>query len=524
MDSMLAQLRASHPGAAPNYGIILDDHALHPRERITVCGEPVDSVLFNNTVKEVLEEIQSRQPQRARAATQKSATEKLDDLLVDIALRVFEKQHVTLVAIAVSEPAPTPVDAMGLLPSAYKPKDRKQHDDTNFLEHKVMAKFKPETILCGFESLPGYAEQLPSNWRARLMYMLRHPIQIVSSSQPRIVRMQLNSVAQIFSIPVVFAPSLSTMAACKGIQLGVFGPGQNRSAKLALALCQAWTEECGLAKHHPITQGIERAEKKIPSTITLRAPLRRPSVTAAGPISLTVHTAPWMIRGLVSAQCPGRFYSVVGKTRIAASWHFNAAETPADYSHTGEWFASLKASSPRVLLIHLPDSFISSVRYRSESTGNWLTADYRDLLRNLHRPLRKQAWSHCIFATNALYESNVIDSNVPPELSQHVLRDYWTELTGMAQEQIYIAPSLASALKFIAARFSPQMPSPITPSTPNMSFPNLVSVPQAQAQGRALVSNVSMPTLAPRSLSKSATISIDNLRSRRRKFSIANMG
>ncbi|KAI8320436.1 hypothetical protein GQ54DRAFT_213467 [Martensiomyces pterosporus] len=562
LESMLSQLVRQQPNHTLHYGMILDSHSLHPRERIRVDGETVDSSLFEECSRECLELLKQGRG-GLHQSYGRNAQERLDMLLIEIAMKVFERRNVTTIAVSIPQPAVSAIELMGLLPSAYgstsTTQDWANKGTRRFTEQIVMEAFKPSTVTCGFEPLPAYSEQLPDEWRRRLIYLMRQPIQIISSSQPKIVRLQLQSIARIFGIAVEFAPSLSVFPECTNIQMGIFGPSQHRFAKLALAMCQSWAYRTGIIKH-PGASSDTRERMASPAH---RSPGRGPASPRhtqhrqhqpPTPTSTLLQVPPrnppsWMIHGLTEARCPGRFYSSAGGTRVLANWHYNWAEMPDDFARTGTWFNAVcqrSSSNSRILLIHLPESFIASVRYRGEADGKWQTSDYRELLRSLYMPMRNIAWSYCVFAADMLYESNIIDSNVPPALSQHVLRDYWAQISGLHADQIHIAPSLAGALRFISSKCPSQSAaspsrSQHSASSQSTSPPHSYQSTHAHVSPTLKASHSPLPSpaststassrrpsvlasslgLSGKSMGKNQTISIENLRSRRRKFSVA---
>ncbi|KAJ1964705.1 hypothetical protein GGI12_001246 [Dipsacomyces acuminosporus] len=550
LESMLTQFTRQNPHRPLHYGMVLDSHSLHPRERIRVDGETVDSSLFEECSRACLRQLKSRD--RGHQSYGRNSQERLDALLIEVAVKVFERLDVTAIAVSVPLPRVSAIESMGLLPSAYAGSATSKSSDLGskymFTEKVIMESFRPATVICGVESLPAFMEQFPDNWRARLVYLMQQPIQIISSSQPKPIRLQLQSLARVFNIAIQFAPSLTEIPKCSGIQLGIFGPNQHRLAKLALAMCHSWACERGIIQN-PSTKSTYEEHSAI-------SPLRSPcsashrytfstAIPAQHPAPLR-EPASWMVSGLTEARSPGRFYSISGGERILANWHYSWAETPDDFMRTGTWFSTVcrsGPSNPRLLLIHLPESFITNVRYRNESSGEWCASDYRGLLRSLYMPLRDITWDYCVFAADVLYESNVIDSNVPPTLSQHVLRDFWTQITGLHTDQIHIAPSLADALKFIYAKCSTQASTPLPQAESKHkeqarknSIPHDYSIKGANVQlsptpkpspstthstasrrPSLLASGFSFST---KSLSRKKTISVDSLRSRPRKLSV----
>ncbi|KAJ2756038.1 hypothetical protein GGI19_001158 [Coemansia pectinata] len=549
LESMLKQLASRYPEHTLNYGVVLRDHTLHPRDRIRINGSPVDSSVFELCSSECRKRLEIEGSRISQPGC--SFVEKLDTMVVSIALRIFNHQNVTAIAMAMPHPPATPAQA----PTAAAAAAEGSPDATTwYMEQLVMEIFCPKIVICGFEPLPSYAESLPEEWRKSLIYLMRRPVHVISASQPKLVRVQLHSLAKIFGITIEPAQALAAFPACRDIQLGIFGPDQHQYAKLALAISQTWAFRHGLLR--------SRSQNQAGGEYTAAMALSPVRDAAAKPVppspyqtqiqSMLRDTSSWMLRGLANACNPGFFYSVSGESKHRPSWHYSWADTPNDFARTGAWFNGVCQSAPtkhRLLLIHLPESFLSAVRYQHESDGTWLKCDYRELLKSLYIPLRNVAWSSCVFAADTLNESNVIDSCVPPTLAQYALRDYWAQLTGLSTDQIHIAPSLACALKLITAKCAvvPQtesasrqaytngsrsdLPSSMLPSffstrngtllestSPTLRPSQLVQ--PSPSGGSNMLLSQSRPSLA---LSRSAVIkpttSADNLREVRRKLS-----
>ncbi|KAJ2818349.1 hypothetical protein GGI24_005123, partial [Coemansia furcata] len=446
---MLKQLALRYPEHTLNYGVVLRDHTLHPRDRIRVNGSPVDSSVFELCSSECRMGLETEGSRISQAGC--SFVEKLDTMVISIALRIFNHQNVTAIAMAMPHPPVMPA------PAPTGGGESSPDTATWYMEQLVMEIFSPKIVICGFEPLPSHAESLPEEWRKSLMYLMRRPVHVISVSQPKLVRVQLHSLTKIFGITIELAQALVTFPACKDIQLGIFGPDQHQYAQLALAISQTWAFRHGLLRLRSQNQGggeytAAMALSPVRDAATKPVP---PSPYQTQIQSMLRDTSSWMLRGLANACNPGSFYSVVSEAKQKPSWHYSWADTPSDFARTGAWFNGVCQSAPtkhRLLLIHLPESFVSAVRYQHESDGTWVKCDYRELLKSLYIPLRGVAWSSCVFAADTLNESNVIDSCVPPTLAQYALRDYWAQLTGLSTDQIHIAPSLACALKHITAK------------------------------------------------------------------------
>ncbi|KAJ2064132.1 hypothetical protein GGI17_001177 [Coemansia sp. S146] len=549
LESMLKQLASRYPENTLNYGVVIRDHTLHPRDRIRINGSPVDSSVFELCSSECRKRLEIEGSRISQPGC--SFVEKLDTMVVSIALRIFNHQNVTAIAMAMPHPPATPAQAPTVAAAAA---ESSPDATTWYMEQLVMEIFCPKIVICGFEPLPSYAESLPEEWRKSLIYLMRRPVHVISASQPKLVRVQLHSLTKIFGITIELAQALAAFPACRDIQLGIFGPDQHQYAKLALAISQTWAFRHGLLR--------SRSQNQAGGEYTAAMALSPVRDAAAKPVppspyqtqiqSMLRDTSSWMLRGLANACNPGFFYSVSGDSRHRPSWHYSWADTPNDFARTGVWFNGVCQSAPtkhRLLLIHLPESFLSAVRYQHESDGTWLKCDYRELLKSLYIPLRNVAWSSCVFAADTLNESNVIDSCVPPTLAQYALRDYWAQLTGLCTDQIHIAPSLACALKLITAKCAvmPQtesasrqaytnssrsdLPSSMLPSffstrngtllestSPTLRPSQLVQ--PSPSGGSNMLLSQSRPSLA---LSRSAVIkpttSADNLREVRRKLS-----
>ncbi|KAJ2907598.1 hypothetical protein GGI21_003728, partial [Coemansia aciculifera] len=455
---MLKQLASRYPEHTLNYGVVLRDHTLYPRDRIRVNGSPVDSGIFEQCSSECRQKLEAEGSQISQLGC--SFTERLDTMVVSIALRIFDRQNVTAIAMAMPRPPATQTSTAGPSLGSGTTITASSLGETVtaswYMEQLVMEIFDPKIVICGFEPLASYAESIPEEWRKSLVYLMQRPVHLISATQPKSVRMQLHNLAMAFGITIELAQALSEFPACRDLQLGIFGPDQPQYAKLALAISQTWAFRHGLLRSRSQNQ----AGGEYTAAMALSPVRGTGTTTKAMPPSpyqtqiqiMLRDTSSWMLRGLSSACSPGFFHSVAGEPKHRPSWHYSWAETPSDFGRTGAWFSRVCQSSPtnrRLLLIHLPESFVSAVRYQNESDGTWLKSDYRELLKSLYIPLRNIAWTSCVFAADTLSESNVMDSNVPPTLAQYALRDYWAQITGLRTDQIHIAPSLACALRLI---------------------------------------------------------------------------
>ncbi|KAJ2492983.1 hypothetical protein IWW37_000987 [Coemansia sp. RSA 2050] len=552
LESMLKQLASRYPENTLNYGVVLRDHTLHPRDRIRVNGNPVDSSAFELCSSECRKKLETEGLQICQPGC--SFVEKLDTMVVCIALHIFNRLNITAIAISIPHPPVLPAQAHNAAAAAAA-SESSSDTATLCMEQLVIGIFCPKIVICGFEPLPSYADSLPEEWRKSLVYLMSRPVHVISASQPKPVRVQLLSLTKIFGLTIELAQALTAFPACKDIRLGIFGPDQHQYAKLALAISQTWAFRHGLLRSRSQNQ----AGGEYTAAMAL-SPIRDATAKPVPPSpyqtqiqSMLRDTSSWMLRGLTNACYPGFFHSVSGESAHRPSWHYSWADTPSDFARTGAWFNGVCQSAPtrhRMLLIHLPESFLSAVRYQLESDGTWLKCDYRELLKALYIPLRSVAWSSCVFAADTLNESNVIDSCVPPTLAQYALRDYWAQLTGLCADQIHIAPSLACAVKIITAKcvvipqaepssrqayyangsrsdphssmlpsyFSPRNGTLLESASPTLQPSQLVQ-PSPSSSTNMLLSR-SRPSLAlTRSVAIKPATSAENLRDVRRKLS-----
>ncbi|KAJ2373651.1 hypothetical protein IW150_003518 [Coemansia sp. RSA 2607] len=464
---MLKQLSVRCSDSDWGYGILLSDHTLYPRDRILVNGEIVSSALFEKLTRECQKDVDSNGTRISPLNA--SIKERYDAVLVNIALRIFEDQKVTTIIVAIpqqeapnydSKSSTPPTDPSTDTPEDSAPVDvSTEIDDSDsscYLEKMLLDMYNPRSIICGVESLPAYSEGLPEAWRKSLVFLMRKHVHLVSASQPKPVRLQLLSLAKAFGITIELAQPLSTVQAAKDTQLGIFGHGQQGFATLALALCQTWAYQCGILRLRTLAQGMgEYTVAKALNPMRQQPNIGMPDSPFNAQTQTSLRETPqWMLRGLSGARCKGMFHSVEAEVGSRVNWHYNWADTPSDFERTGEWFGSIckkDEPNPRILLIHLPESLMMTVRYQNSANGEWVVSDYRRMLKALFMPLRNIKWTSCVFAANIMNELNIMESSVPPVLSQYVLREYWSQLTGLATEQIFIAPSLASALRLIAS-------------------------------------------------------------------------
>lgn len=523
LQSMMQQLlRGQYPNKqALSYGMILPGYSLRPRDRIHINGQPVDSDVFDRCSLQCKERLDTYGISISSPSW--PVNERLDAVVVSIALYVFKYYNVSTICVALPLTQEIPVsNAPSLLTEAAQLPDSPE-TTTWYAERLVVDNFQPKTIVCGVEPLPAYTSSLSEEWRRSLIYLMQQQnTRIISSTQPRPVRMQLYSLAKIFDLSVDMAQSLSAYPACKGLQLGIYGPEQHHFAKLALAISQFWAAHNGLVN----------------SSYYSSSPLSNSQNSTQGiPRSVPL----WMVRGIADAHSNGLFHTIYADFSTSSNWHYSWAETPGDFGRAGMWFNTVCQKTPpsqKILLIHLPESFLSTVRYQDEEDGTWRGCDYRELLRQLYIPIRGIELTGCVFAADILNETNVIDSNVPPTLPQYALRDYWSQITGMNTEQISIAPSLASALKTIATSCnmlsigdtleavpeSPVVMSPLVQHGKSYFEPSCATgslSPISQFNN----SVDSQTTITSNSTLKNAT-SVDNLRELRRKVShgVINVG
>ncbi|KAJ1663211.1 hypothetical protein IW140_004933 [Coemansia sp. RSA 1813] len=445
------------------YGVIVGDHSMQPSSRIRINGEMVDSNLYERYSADYLQRVEAESGQ----LQQLSEDERTNTMLTSVALQIFEQERVSAVAVSIPCLPETLATAAGVSQSSGTDTGNtskateadhagESQQEVGAMERLVMEEFHPKHIICGFEPLPVYWDSMPERWRKSLAYLMRRPTHVISSLQPKLVRMQLHGLAKIFGVTIELTQPLTTLPACRDIQLGIYGQDQHQYAALALALCQSWAFKHGLLRSRTQPQGTSQYAASM-----ALSPLR-PSSKLAPPSPYQMHiqsmlrdTPQWMLRGLASASIPGQFHTHPSTPNSQASWHYSWAEAPTEFLRTGSWFSEVCERSPsnlRILLIHLPESFIKTVQHRDEETGQWMASDYRGMLQSLYLPLRRTEWTYCVFAADILNESNVMESSVPPVLSQYVLRDFWAQLSGLRVDQIYIAPSLVSALQFIASK------------------------------------------------------------------------
>ncbi|KAJ1725818.1 hypothetical protein LPJ53_000079 [Coemansia erecta] len=558
---MLKQLSVRCADSDWNYGVLLSDHTLYPRDRILVNGEIVSSALFEKLTRECQKDVDSNGTRISPVNA--SSKERQDAVLINIALRIFEDQKVTTIAVAVpqqtapnSEPKPPtpPTDPSTDSTEENQPADTstdvRDSDSPCYLERMLLDIYSPRTIICGVDSLPAYSEGLPEAWHRSLVFLMRKRTHLVSASQPKPIRLQLLGLAKAFDITIELAQPLSTVQAAKDTQLGIFGHEQQGFATLALALCQTWAYQSGILRLRTLAQGV--GEYTVAKALN---PLRQQSKIGmpASPFNVQAptglrETPQWMLRGLSGARCKGMFHSAPAEVGSRVNWHYNWADTPDDFERTGEWFGSKckqDEANPRILLIHLPESLMMTVRYQHSASGEWVVSDYRKMLKALFMPLRHIKWASCVFAANILNELNVMESSVPPVLSQYVLREYWSQLTGLATEQIFIAPSLAGALRLIASssttwlntvteRMLPPVETAATiPMSPGLGRRSGQIEPPASARQTSFVVQPSSPSVSSvlglttrpqRALSRATVLknatSMDNLREKQRKLSM----
>ncbi|KAJ1848920.1 hypothetical protein LPJ70_000770, partial [Coemansia sp. RSA 2708] len=451
VEAMLSELVHRYPQRIWNYGMVVSDSSLPLHHRIRINGEPVDSSLLKQCSHDYEMEIKAR---FGHADTTPDA------MLANVALRIFEKENVSTIAVSVASPMySTNADSPTTSPARTNEPEPASNAPWS-IERLIVELFRPKSVICGFEPLPAYMEHLPEGWRSGLVYLMRHPVHVISAAQPRLVRIQLHSLVKAFGVTIELSQTLTSIPACKDAKLGIFGADQHHYAALALSACQTWAYKHGLLRARTHNQSLGSY-----STSAAMSPIRAatkqvpPSPFQTQIQSSLRDTPPWMLRGLSTASSSGLFYTAPVDGRSQANWHFSWAETPADFARAGEWFSSVSqhSASPRILLIHLPESFIKTVQYSRESDGQRQEADYREMLHSLYLPLRGMSWACCVFAADILHESHVIESSVPPVLSQYVLREFWTQLSGVHTDQVFIAPSLASALRLIESKCATHM-------------------------------------------------------------------
>ncbi|KAI7825530.1 hypothetical protein BX661DRAFT_184769 [Kickxella alabastrina] len=512
LESMLKQLLLKTPQNGWSYGVLLSDHTLQPRDRIRINGETVDSRVFERCAREFQRDL-DKEGGYIGHRKKSTAKQRVENMLVNVALRVFDSQKVTAIAIAMAHPM-SDTDALACASLEMQGASKDTSDSSyRTIEQLVLDIYTPDRIICGFEPLSEFLESLPGSWRKSLGYLARRPIHMISWPQPNAVRMQLLNLAMVLGNTIELVQPLSSLPAAK----------------------DAWAHHNGLLRLRTHTHGV--GEYTTAMALSTMRQVTKQTITfspfhAQNQTPLR-DTPPWMLRGLSNAA------SGTGQ------WHYSWAETPSDFKRTGEWFGGVcqkNHANPRVLLIHLPESFISTVRCRRGGDGQWVSSDYREMLKSLYLPLRNIKWACCVFAADILYESNVIESNVPPVLSQYVLREYWSQISGQQTEQIFIAPSLASALKLIASTCATRINAMLDRSLPSSDYPSRTVSPVVGSESTIFEhssrrrpsqllqpspsgSNImSMTTRPSRALSRATGLknatSMDSLRESRRKFSL----
>ncbi|KAJ2787579.1 hypothetical protein GGI15_000602 [Coemansia interrupta] len=562
LESMLKQLSVRCADSGWSYGILLSDHTLYPRDRILVNGEIVSSALFEKLTHECQKDVANNGTRISPINA--SSKERQDAVLINIALRIFEDQKVTTIAVAIPHQAEFGMESKAPAPPADSSTDSPEEnqsadantnvrdsDSSCHLERMLLDMYSPRTIICGVESLPAYSEGLPEAWRKSLVFLMRKHTHLVSASQPKPVRLELLGLANEFGITIELAQPLSTVQAAKDTQLGIFGHEQQGFATLALALCQTWAYQSGILRLRTLAQGVgEYTVAKALHPMRQQSKIGMPAspLHAQAPSGLR-ETPQWMLRGLSGARSKGMFHSATAEAGSRVNWHYNWADTPDDFERTGEWFGSIcnkDEANPRILLIHLPESLMMTTRYQHSTSGEWIVSDYRKMLKALFMPLRHIKWASCVFAANILNELNVMESSVPPVLSQYVLREYWSQLTGLATEQIFIAPSLAGALRLIASSSATwlnavtektlppaETTATMTPMSPGLGRRSGQVEPPVSARKTSFAGQPSSPSVSSvlglttrpqRALSRATVLknatSMDNLRERQRKLSM----
>ncbi|KAJ2615590.1 hypothetical protein H4S08_001159 [Coemansia sp. RSA 1365] len=551
IESMLKELSGRHTQPAWSFGVILCDSSISFRSRIRIDGETVDSDLFEMCSRNYKLEVKARFS--GSDSSTPSITNSLDAVLVNVALRIFEKLNITTIVVCMACPrgaSGTHKDVSRGNGSSSNVDSGEGVDSQNAgwsVERLVVELYRPNTLICGLEPLPSYTQHLPECWHKSLMYLMRHQAHVISSTQPKQVRIELHNLARCFGVTIELAQSLEMIPACKDLSLGVFGPEQHQFAALALAACQVWAYKHGILRI--------RAQNQSPGTngMSMMHGLLRASPKQAPQSPFQAHiqsslrsTPPWMLRGLCGAQYPGFLYTLPASEHALANWHYSWAETPDDFSRTGAWFNRIcqkDALNWRILLLHLPESFVETTRYRRETDGIWKVSDYREMLWSLFLPLRRISWTCCVFVADIMGESNVIKDNAPPALTQHVLREFWTQITGLRPDQIFIAPSLTSALQLIASKCATHQvisgdgpvshrrdtdsPRPVSPDLGSRSMlfePSTTQKPAHPLRQSPSTTNLAAPTTRPlRAFSRTAAMksstSFENYSESRRKMS-----
>ncbi|KAJ2081387.1 hypothetical protein H4R24_002373 [Coemansia sp. RSA 988] len=551
IESMLKELSGKQTQLAWSFGVILSDSSMSFRSRIRIDGETVDNDLFELCSRNYKLEVKARFSSADPSTP--SVTNSLDAVLVNVALRIFEKLNITTIVVCMAWPdsgAGTYKETGGCGERSSEVDSDESSDSQNAgwsVERLVVELYRPNTLICGLEPLPSYTEHLPESWHKSLMYLMRHKAHVISSAQPNQVRMELHSLAKIFGVTIELAQSLEMVPACKDLTLGVFGPEQHHFAALALAACQVWAYRHGILRIRAQNHSIGTSGMAMTYGLMRTSPKQAPQSPFQAHIQSSLRsTPPWMLRGLCSAQCPGFLYTPPSSEHALANWHYSWAETPDDFSRAGIWFKDVcekSSSNWRVLLIHLPETFIETTRYQRDADGKWQVSDYREMLWSLFLPLRSISWSFCIFVADIMGESNVTKPNVPPTLTQHVLREFWTQITGIRPDQILVAPSLTSALQLIASKCATHQaissdgpivqkrdtdsPRPVSPELGSRSMyfePSAAQKSSHQPRQSPPNTNLATPTTRPlRAFSRSAAMksstSFEHYSESRRKMS-----
>ncbi|KAJ2800626.1 hypothetical protein H4R21_003099 [Coemansia helicoidea] len=397
---------------------------LHARVRVN--GEPVDRALLEQCRCDCRLELRARFAQ-APASPPLQGTDNADAMVINVALRVFEKLDVTTIALAAAHAGTAPETPADGKDTAGGP-----HWS---IERLVMELYRPKVVVCGLEPLPAYLTRLPDGWRRGLIYLTRHPVRVISPIQPDAASAQLNGLAKVFAVEIEPARPLVEIPACADLVPGISGRDQSCFAALALAACQTWACQLGLA-----------------------------------PDADPVHGVPqWVRRGVADARCPWLSYTPPGDRADGLGWHYSAAETPSEYHRVGEWFGGICAemgASHRMLLIHLPQPVMGLHQYVSEEGSQRCSSDYRALLQSLHRPLRSVAWTFCVFVANIRCRARAGESCAPQDLLQYIPRELWADIAGLRADQTAVAPDLATARQLISARCAALRPTPGDVSSP----------------------------------------------------------
>ncbi|KAJ1755522.1 hypothetical protein LPJ58_004175, partial [Coemansia sp. RSA 1591] len=99
-EAMLSELSHKYTHNTWNFGVILGDNTLPHHCRVRINGEPVDESQFKKFSHDYEIEVKARFSHTS--ASLNRAIDGLDAMLVNVALRIFDKQNVTTIAVSVA--------------------------------------------------------------------------------------------------------------------------------------------------------------------------------------------------------------------------------------------------------------------------------------------------------------------------------------------------------------------------------------------------------------------------------------